>query len=150
HVPNAARFSLDSSFVWVVVGSTVAGLLLSFTPVRRLENAGMARIGSACLYFLIASIGMQMDFLHLADRPWLLLLGAVWMLVHIPVRRGAATLVRAPLFSCAIGSQGNIGAAASAPVVAAAFHPTLAPVGVLRGTDAEAAAPMLPCEPIAK
>ena len=64
HVPNAARFSLDSSFVWVVVGSTVAGLLLSFTPVRRLENAGMARIGSACLYFLIASIGMQMDFLH--------------------------------------------------------------------------------------
>ncbi|TWT17749.1 DUF819 family protein [Luteimonas wenzhouensis] len=134
HVPNAARFSLDSSFVWVVVGSTVAGLLLSFTPVRRLENAGMARIGSACLYFLIASIGMQMDFLHLADRPWLLLLGAVWMLVHILVLWGAARLVRAPLFYFAIGSQGNIGAAASAPVVAAAFHPTLAPVGVLLGT----------------
>jgi uncharacterized membrane protein len=134
HVPNAARFSLDSSFVWVVVGSTVAGLLLSLTPVRRLENAGMARIGSACLYFLIASIGMQMDFLHLADRPWLLLLGAVWMLVHILVLWGAAKLVRAPLFYFAIGSQGNIGAAASAPVVAAAFHPTLAPVGVLLGT----------------
>lgn len=134
HVPNAARFSLDSSFVWVVVGSTVAGLLLSFTPVRRLENAGMARIGSACLYFLIASIGMQMDFLHLADRPWLLLLGVVWMAVHILVLWGAARLVRAPLFYFAIGSQGNIGAAASAPVVAAAFHPTLAPVGVLLGT----------------
>jgi len=134
NVANAARFSLDSSFVWVVVGSTVAGLLLSFTPVRRMENAGMAKIGSACLYFLIASIGMQMDFMQLADRPWLLALGAVWMGVHILVLWGAARLVRAPLFYFAIGSQGNIGAAASAPVVAAAFHPNLAPVGVLLGT----------------
>lgn len=31
----------------------------------------------------------------------------------------------------AIGSQANIGGAASAPVVASAFHPSLAPVGVL-------------------
>ncbi|WP_028928308.1 DUF819 domain-containing protein [Pseudoxanthomonas suwonensis] len=134
HVPHASRFSLDSSFVWVVVGSTIAGLLLSFSPLRRLENAGMAKIGSACLYFLIASIGMQMDFMELAGRPWLLALGVVWMLVHILVLWGAARMVRAPLFYFAIGSQGNIGAAASAPVVAAAFHPTLAPVGVLLGT----------------
>jgi uncharacterized membrane protein len=50
------------------------------------------------------------------------------------VRWVVAKLLRAPLFFFAIGSQGNIGAAASAPVVAAAFHPTLAPVGVLLGT----------------
>ena len=110
------------------------GVAVRGLPMRRLENAGMAKIGSACLYFLIASIGMQMDFMQLADRPWLLALGAVWMLVHILVLWGAAKLVRAPLFYFAIGSQGNIGAAASAPVVAAAFHPTLAPVGVLLGT----------------
>src|SRR5690606_16323029 len=134
NVPNAARFSLDSAFVWVVVLSTAAGLLLSFTRMRRLEDAGMAKIGSACLYFLIASIGMQMDFMQLADRPWLLALAAVWMGVHILVLWAAAKAVRAPLFYFAIGSQGNIGAAASAPVVAAAFHPTLAPVGVLLGT----------------
>ena len=42
--------------------------------------------------------------------------------------------MKAPLFYFAVGSQGNIGAAASAPVVAGAFHPTLAPVGVLLGT----------------
>ena len=30
-----------------------------------------------------------------------------------------------------LGSKANIGGAASAPVVAAAFHPSLAPVGVL-------------------
>jgi uncharacterized membrane protein len=40
-------------------------------------------------------------------------------------------LLRAPVFFLAVGSQANIGGAASAPVVASAFHPALAPVGVL-------------------
>mgnify|MGYP000374422767 CR=1 FL=1 len=38
---------------------------------------------------------------------------------------------KAPFFFLAVGSKANIGGAASAPVVAAAFHPSLAPVGVL-------------------
>ncbi|MEO2019832.1 MAG: DUF819 family protein, partial [Fuerstiella sp.] len=40
-------------------------------------------------------------------------------------------LIRSPYFFLAVGSKANIGGAASAPVVAAAFHPSLAPVGVL-------------------
>jgi len=134
NVDWAAQFSLDAPFVWVIVLSTLSGLLLSFTPVRRLENAGASRLGTVFLYFLIACIGMQMDFLKLANRPELLAIGVLWMAVHVLVLWGAARLVRAPLFYGAMGSQGNIGAAASAPVVAAAFHPTLAPVGVLLGT----------------
>jgi len=134
NVANASRYSLDSSFVWVVVLSTVIGLGLSFTRVRRLESAGASRVGTMFLYFLIACIGMQMDFLQLAARPELLAIGVIWMLVHILVIWVAAKLVKAPLFYFAVGSQGNIGAAASAPVVAAAFHPSLAPVGVLLGT----------------
>lgn len=134
HVPSAAKFSLDSAFVWVVVLSTAAGLGLSFTRVRRMESAGASRVGTVFLYFLIACIGMQMDFLKLASRPELLAIGAIWMAVHVLVIWGAARLVRAPLFYFGVGSMGNIGAAASAPVIAAAFHPSLAPVGVLLGT----------------
>jgi len=130
----AARFSLDSSFVWVVLISTLAGLILSFTRARRLEDAGAARIGSVFLYFLIACIGMQMDFMRLFDRLELIAIGGIWMLVHVLVIWGAARLVKAPMFYIGVGSMGNVGAAASAPVVAAAFHPTLAPVGVLLGT----------------
>ena len=130
----ASRFSLDSAFVWVVVISTTIGLVLSFTRARRLEAAGASKVGSVMLYFLIACIGMQMDLLALLDRPWLFLLGAIWMATHVLVLWLAAKLLRVPLFYFAIGSQGNIGAAASAPVVAAAFHPSLAPVGVLLGT----------------
>ena len=81
----ASRFSLDSAFVWVVVISTTIGLVLSFTRARRLEAAGASKLGSVMLYFLIACIGMQMDLLALLDRPWLFLLGAIWMATHVLV-----------------------------------------------------------------
>jgi len=134
NVSWASQFSLDSQFVWVILLSTAMGLGLSFTRARRLEAAGASRLGTVFLYFLIACIGMQMNLLSLLDRPWLFLLGAIWMATHVLVLWVVAKLLRAPLFFFAIGSQGNIGAAASAPVVAAAFHPTLVPVGVLLGT----------------
>jgi len=130
----AGRFSLDAPFAWIVVLSTLGGLLLSLTRARQLENAGASRVGSVLLYFLIACIGMQMDFLKLAQRPELLLIAAIWMSIHVLVTWYAARLVKAPLFYFGVGSMGNIGAAASAPIVAAAFHPNLATVGVLLGT----------------
>ena len=134
NVEAAAQFSLDSAFVWVVLLSTLGGLILSFTRVRNLESAGASKVGTVFLYFLIACIGMQMDFTQLFDRLELIAIGVIWMLVHVLVIWGAARLVRAPMFYVGVGSMGNVGAAASAPVIAAAFHPTLAPVGVLLGT----------------
>lgn len=124
-------YSLTSSFFWIVVFATTFGLLLSFTKARSLEGAGASKIGSAMLYFLVATIGMQMDLNALLDRPWLFLLGLIWICVHGGLLLLVAKLIRAPLFFLAVGSQANVGGAASAPVVASAFHPALAPVGVL-------------------
>jgi uncharacterized membrane protein len=53
------------------------------------------------------------------------------MLVHITLLLIVAKIIKAPFFFVAVGSQANVGGAASAPVVASAFHPSLAPVGVL-------------------
>lgn len=124
-------YSLTSSFFWIVVFATTFGLLLSFTKARSLEGAGASTIGSAMLYVLVATIGMQMDLNALLDRPWLFLLGLIWICVHGGLLLLMAKLIRAPLFFMAVGSQANVGGAASAPVVASAFHPALAPVGVL-------------------
>ncbi|QOW22792.1 DUF819 family protein [Novilysobacter avium] len=124
-------YSLDSRFFWIVVFATTFGVLLSFSRARQLEGAGASTIGSVFLYVLIATIGMQMDLKSLADRPTLLALGVIWIAVHAVLLIGVAKLIRAPLFFLAVGSQANIGGAASAPVVASAFHPSLAPVGVL-------------------
>ena len=124
-------YSLTANFFWIVVFATTIGLLLSFTRVRTLEGAGASKVGSAMLYVLIATIGMQMDLSALLDRPWLFLLGLIWILVHGGLMLIVAKLIRAPLFFLAVGSQANVGGAASAPVVARAVHPALAPVGGL-------------------
>lgn len=124
-------YSLDSRFFWIVVFATTFGVLLSFTRARRLEGAGASKVGSVMLYILIATIGMQMDLKALVDRPMLLVLGLIWIATHALIVLIVAKLIRAPLFFMAVGSQANIGGAASAPVVASAFHPALAPVGVL-------------------
>jgi uncharacterized membrane protein len=129
--PWAERLSLASEFFWIVVLATTFGLLLSFTRARQLEGAGASRLGSAFLYVLIATVGMQMNIGAVFASPVLFGIGFTWMAFHAVVVLVVARLIKAPTFFLAVGSQANIGGAASAPVVAAAFHPSLAPVGVL-------------------
>jgi uncharacterized membrane protein len=83
------------------------------------------------LYFLVAGIGMNMDITAIADRPGIFLLGFIWIFFHGFLMIFSSWLFKAPLFFMAVASQANIGGAASAPVVAAAFHPSLAPVGAM-------------------
>lgn len=129
--PELAKYSLTSSFFWIVALVTLLGILFSFTPIRKLEYAGASRMGSVFLYLLVATIGMQMDLRAVADNPGLFAIGLVWMLVHALIVIGVARLLKIPFFFAAVGSQANVGGSASAPVVAAAFHPSLATVGVL-------------------
>ena len=133
NVSWARQVSLHEPFVWVVVLSTFVGLGLSFTRARTLDGAGASKVGALFLYILIACIGMQMDIGSLADKPWLLALGLIWIAVHIVLLLLLAKLLRVPFFYFAMGSQSNIGGPASAPVVASVFHPSLAPVGALLG-----------------
>ena len=111
--------------------ATTFGLILSFTKARQLEGAGASKIGSVFIYVLVATIGMKMDLFSILNQPGLIVAGLIWMAFHVGLLVGVAKLVKAPYFFLAVGSKANIGGAASAPVVAAAFHPALAPVGVL-------------------
>lgn len=120
-----------SATVWKFIVVTLLAVGLSFSPARKLEGAGASRVGSLMLYLLVASIGAHADFTQMREAPMLVVVGAVWMLFHVAVLLLVARLIRAPVFFMAVGSQANIGGAASAPVVASAFHPSLAPVGVL-------------------
>lgn len=129
--PELVKYSLTSKFFWLVVTATVVGLMLSFTKVKQLEGVGASRMGSVMIYILVATIGTKMNVLAIFDNPGFFLVGALWMLIHVSVLLGVGKLIKAPFFFVAVGSQANVGGAASAPVVAAAFHPSLAPVGVL-------------------
>ncbi len=131
HAPYLSKFSLTSGFFWLIVTATTLGLILSFTKLKRYEGAGASRFGSAFIYVLVASIGMKMDITAIFESPGLFLVGIIWILIHVAILLTTAKILKAPFFFVAVGSQANIGGAASAPVVATAFHPSLAPVGVL-------------------
>ena len=131
NAPGLEKFSLTSGFFWLIVISTTIALGLSFTRARELEGIGASRYGSVFLYVLVATIGMKMDLMAIFENPGLFLVGLIWMTIHAILLIGVAKLIKAPLFFMAVGSQANVGGAASAPIVASAFHPSLAPVGVL-------------------
>ena len=122
---------LDSSFFWMISITTLLGVLLSFTRAKTYEGAGASKFGSVFIYILVATIGMKMDLTLIFDNLWLIVIGVVWMAVHAGIMIVVAKLIRAPYFFFAVGSQANVGGAASAPIVASAFHPSLATVGVL-------------------
>ncbi|MFU8862133.1 MAG: DUF819 domain-containing protein [Cyclonatronaceae bacterium] len=125
------RLSLTSPFFWLIAIATTLGLILSFTRARKFEGAGASRVGSLLLYVLVATIGMQMDIMAIIRQPELFMIGFIWMICHVTILLTVAKVIKAPFFFVAVGSQANVGGAASAPIVASAFHPALAPVGVL-------------------
>ncbi|GHG76133.1 membrane protein [Alishewanella longhuensis] len=129
--PQLALYSLTSKFFWLVVVATTLGLILSTTRAHKLEAVGASKVGTLFLYILVATIGLQMDVAAILDYPLMFVVGIVWMAFHAGLMLFVAKLIKAPLFYMAVASQANVGGAASAPVVAAAFNPALAPVGVL-------------------
>ena len=129
--PSLSSLSLTSSFFWLVIISTSIGVILSFTRVRELEGSGASRVGSLFIYILVLTIGLKMDINSIFNDPGLFLIGFIWLGFHVIILLITAKLIRAPFFFVAVGSQANVGGAASAPVVASAFHPSLAAVGVL-------------------
>ena len=129
--PWIKDFNLTSTFFWLVVLATTGGVMLSFTRLKNLEGVGASRIATVFLYLLVVTIGLKMDVFAIFNNPGVFVIGGIWMLIHILLLVGVTILIRAPVFFMAVGSKANIGGAVSAPIVAAAFHPSLAPVGVL-------------------
>ena len=122
---------LGSSFFWMISIATLIAIGLSFTKAKNYEGAGASKFGSVFIYILVATIGMKMDLKLIFDNTGLIAIGVVWMGIHALLLILVAKLIKAPYFFLAVGSQANVGGAASAPIVAAAFHPSLATVGVL-------------------
>lgn len=123
--------SFTSHFFWLIVIATTIGLGISFTKARKIEGYGASNWGSVFIYILVATIGMKMNLKEIFNNLQLFAVGFIWMIIHAGIMIIVAKLIRAPFFFMAVGSQANVGGAASAPIVASAFSPSLASVGVL-------------------
>ena len=129
--PGHLLTSLTSEFLWMVVVATLIGIGASFTRLKRYEGIGASKMGSVFIYILVATIGMQMNLLEAINHPELFAIGLIWISFHALLLILVAKLIKAPLFFLAVSSQANVGGAASAPIIAAEFHPALASVGIL-------------------
>ncbi len=117
--------------MWGIILIMAGGIILSFTPLRRLEGVGASRLGNAALFLLLATIGAQGDLRSIMTAPVYLLAGLIWVLIHAVFILVAARLVRAPLFYAAVGSEANIGGSISCPISAEAYQEHMAPAGLL-------------------
>jgi len=121
-----------SGFGWGILIITAVSVILSLTRMRNIDDAGATPIGYVGLYLLLTTFGARADLRNVnAEDAWLFALGVIWIVTHVVILLAGLRLLRAPLFLGATASMANIGGTASAPVVAAAFHPSLAPVGLV-------------------
>lgn len=108
---------------------TTMALSLSVTPVSRLPNA--TALGTALIYIFVAGMGARASLAGFSQAPAFLLGALIWIFVHGAFCVLGAKLFKVDIHSTAIASAANIGAAASAPIVAAFHRPSLVPVSVL-------------------
>jgi uncharacterized membrane protein/cell wall-associated NlpC family hydrolase len=125
-LPASGVFNASS---WSLLVATVLGLGVALTPLGRLP--GGEATASALLALVVVAMGSQGSFAGLASAPAFILAGATVLAIHAAAMLAAARLFRLDLALCGVASLANIGGIASAPVLAAAHRPALAPVGVL-------------------
>lgn len=106
---QSATSFFGDTFFWLVTFATLIGILLSFTKARNYEGAGASKLGSVFIYVLVATIGMKMNLTQVFDNPGLLLVGLIWMAIHVLVMFLVAKIIRAPYFFLAVGSKANVG-----------------------------------------
>ena len=118
-----------SKSTWRILLITTIALSLSATPVSRLPNA--TAMGTALIYIFVAGMGARATIEGFGQAPAFLLGAFIWIFIHGAFCLVGAKLFRVDVHSVAIASAANIGAAASAPIVAAFHRPSLVPVSVL-------------------
>ena len=124
----AIEAMFSETTVRILLVTTIA-LILSATPVAKLPNS--TEIGTALLYVFVAGMGARASVAGLAEAPVFVLGAFIWIAIHGLFCLAGAWLFRVDVHSVAIASAANIGAAASAPIVAAHHRPSLVPASIL-------------------
>ena len=119
-------FSVTTTRILLV---TTIALVLSTTRVSELPNS--TALGTALVYIFVAGMGARAELAGLADAPVFVLGAFLWIFIHGAFMLAGAWLFRVDVHSVAIASAANIGAAASAPIVAAHHRPNLVPASIL-------------------
>ena len=110
---------------------TVLGLIAAVTPLGKM--AAVEELSSVYLYAVVSMLASRASLVDLIAAPMWVVYGFVILLVHVVLMFVLSKIFKWDLCMVSTASLANIGGSASAPIVATAYNPNFAGIGVLMG-----------------
>ena len=110
---------------------TVLGLICAMTPLGKM--AGVEEMSSIYLYAVVSLLASRASLVDLVAAPMWVVYGFFILVVHVVLMFLLSKLFKWDLCMVSTASLANIGGSASAPIVATAYDPNFAGIGVLMG-----------------
>ena len=110
---------------------TVLGLIAAVTPLGKM--AAVEELSSVYLYAVVSMLASRASLVDLIAAPMWVVYGFVILLVHVVLMFILSKIFKWDLCMVSTASLANIGGSASAPIVATAYNPNFAGIGVLMG-----------------
>ncbi len=110
---------------------TVFGLICAATPMGKL--AAVEELSSVYLYIVVSLLASRATLVDLVAAPMWIVYGFVILIIHVVLMFVLSKIFKWDLCMVSTASLANIGGSASAPIVATAYDPNFAGIGVLMG-----------------
>ena len=110
---------------------TVLGLVCAMTPIGKL--AAVEEMSSIYLYAVVSLLASRASLVDLVSAPMWVVYGFAILVVHVVLMFILSKIFKWDLCMVSTASLANIGGSASAPIVATAYNPNFAGIGVLMG-----------------
>ncbi len=110
---------------------TVFGLICAVTPLGKL--AAVEELSSVYLYIVVSLLASRATLVDLVAAPMWIVYGFVILIIHVVLMFILSKIFKWDLCMVSTASLANIGGSASAPIVATAYDPNFAGIGVLMG-----------------
>ena len=110
---------------------TILGLICALTPLGKM--AGVEEMSSVYLYAVVSMLASRASLVDLIAAPMWVVYGFVILAIHVVLMFLLSKVFKWDLCMVSTASLANIGGSASAPIVATAYDPSFAGIGVLMG-----------------
>ena len=110
---------------------TVLGLICALTPLGKLP--AVEELSNVYLYAVVSLLASTASLVDLVSAPLWIVAGLVVLVIHVVVMFILSKIFHWDCCMVSTASLANIGGSASAPIVASAYNPSYAGIGVLMG-----------------
>ncbi|MBQ7801577.1 MAG: DUF819 domain-containing protein [Oscillospiraceae bacterium] len=110
---------------------TILGLICAMTPMGKLP--AVEELSNVYLYAVVSLLASTATVVDLINAPMWVVYGFIILAIHVVLMFLLSKLFKWDLCMVSTASLANIGGSASAPIVASAYDPSYAGIGVLMG-----------------